>query len=143
MSKDRESEFQDRLVEIFREAIKGVRFNGVEFAGVKRGVPVDNREMDIVLFHGGGLPFLVLETEERGQTSKAINDPTSPDVLGQAISYVYLYKNGGVHVPFFGAATPALCVVFRTPEDLESFVNRSKVEERGYAGVIPFEKESY
>jgi len=141
LSKDRESEFQDRLVEIFKEAIKDARFNGVEFADVRRGVPVDNREIDIVLFHGGGLPFLVLETKRKGgQTSKAINDPTSPDVLGQAISYVYLYKNGGVHVPFFGAATPALCVVFRTPEDLESFVNRSKVEERDYAGVIPFEK---
>jgi len=43
-------------VEIFKEAIKGVRFNGVEFADVMRGVPVDNREMDIVLFHEGGLP---------------------------------------------------------------------------------------
>ena len=141
MSRDRESEFQDRLVEIFKEAIKGIRFNGIEFTDVKRGVPVDNREIDIVLFHSGGLPFLVLETKRKGrQTSKAINDPTSPDVLGQAISYVYLYENSGVHVPFFGAATPALCVVFRTPEDLQNFVNRSKVEERDYAGVIPFEK---
>ena len=59
LSKDRESEFQDRLVEIFKEAIKGVRFNGIGFDDVKRGVLVDGREADIVLFYGDMLPSLV------------------------------------------------------------------------------------
>ena len=139
--KDRESEFRDTLVEIFKEAIKGARFNGIGFDDVKRAVPVDNREADIVLYHEGMLPFLVLETKRKGgQTSRTINDPTSPEVLGQAISYIHLYRRGGIHVPFFGAATPSLCVIFRTPDDLESFVKHSKVVEREYAGVIPFEK---
>jgi type I restriction-modification system DNA methylase subunit len=141
LSRDRESEFQDRLVEIFREAIKGNRFDGITFDDVKRGVPVDNREADIVLYHSGGLPFLVLETKRKGgQTPRAINDPISADVMGQVISYVYLYNNDGIHVPFFGAATPDLLVVFRTPENLKDFVKRSKVEKRDYTGVIPHER---
>jgi hypothetical protein len=141
LSRDRESEFQDRLVEIFREAIKGTRFDGITFDDVKRDVPVDNREADIVLYHSGGLPFLVLETKRKGgQTPRAVNDPTSADVMGQAISYVYLYNKDGIRVPFFGAATPALLAIFRTPENLKDFVNRSKVEQRDYSRVIPHER---
>jgi type I restriction-modification system DNA methylase subunit len=141
LSRDRESEFQDRLVEIFRDTIKGARFDGITFDDVKRNVPVDNREADIVLYHSGGLPFLVLETKRKGgQTPRAVNDPTSADVMGQAISYVYLYNKDGIRVPFFGAATPALLVIFRTPENLEDFVNRSKVEQRDYSRVIPHER---
>jgi type I restriction-modification system DNA methylase subunit len=141
LSRDRESEFQDRLVEIFRDTIKGTRFDGITFDDVKRNVPVDNREADIVLYHSGGLPFLVLETKRKGgQTPRAVNDPTSADVMGQAISYVYLYNKDGIRVPFFGAATPALLVIFRTPENLEDFVNRSKVEQRDYSRVIPHER---
>jgi type I restriction-modification system DNA methylase subunit len=142
LSRDRESEFQDRLVEIFREAIKGTRFDGITFDDVKRDVPVDNREADIVLYHSGGLPFLVLETKRKGgQTPRVVNDPTSADVMGQAISYVYLYNKDGIRVPFFGAATPALLAIFRTPENLKDFVNRSKVEQRDYSRVIPHERE--
>jgi hypothetical protein len=141
LSRDRESEFQDRLVEIFREAIKGTRFDGITFDDVKRNVPVDNREADIVLYHSGGLPFLVLETKRKGgQTPRAVNDPTSADIMGQAISYVHLYNKDGIRVPFFGAATPALLAIFRTPENLKDFVNRSKVEQRDYSRVIPHER---
>ena len=59
MARDRESEFKDRLVEIFKEAIKDARFNGIGFDDVKRGVLVDGREADIVLFYGDMLPSLV------------------------------------------------------------------------------------
>jgi type I restriction-modification system DNA methylase subunit len=139
VSRDRESEFQDRLKEIFKEAIRGTRFDGITFDDVRRNEPVDNREADIVLFYSGGLPFLVVETKRKGgQTPRAINDPTSAEVMGQAISYVYLYKRNGLHVPFFGAATPTLFVIFRTPENLNDFVDSSAVEGREYARVIPY-----
>ena len=141
VSRDRESEFLDRLVEIFKEAIRGTRFDGITFADVKRYEPVVNRVADIVLFYSGGLPFLVVETKRKGgQTPRAINDPTSAEVMGQAISYVYLYKRNGLHVPFFGAATPTLFVIFRTPENLDDFVNSNAVERREYGKVIPYER---
>ena len=141
VSRDRESEFQDRLMEIFKEAIRGTRFDGITFDDVRRNEPVDNREADIVLFYSGGLPFLVVETKRKGgQTPRAINDPTSAEVMGQAISYVYLYNKSGIRVPFFGAATPTLFVIFRTPENLDDFVISSAVARREYARVIPYER---
>jgi len=66
VSRDREPEFQDRLMEILKEAIRGTPFNGITFDDVRSDEPVDNREADIVLFYSGGLPFLVVETKRKG-----------------------------------------------------------------------------
>jgi hypothetical protein len=134
----REVSFRDRLRDIIQEAIKERRFDGVEIVKVESGYTVDSREVDITLFTRDGSPFIFIETKrksgERGERRKF--DVFAPAVIGQAVSYVFLQKRGNIHVPFFAAANPKLIAVFRTPGNIEDFVDPGRIKEREYEKVL-------
>ena len=135
---NREAPFQDRIIDLIQEVIRDRRFDGVEIIKVERGYPVDGREVDIALFLRGGLPFLFIETKRKseGRKDREKFDVFSPAVVGQAISYIALLKKNGVKCPFFATARPGSIAVFRTPENIEEFVDYIWIRERKYEKVL-------
>ncbi|MGB9762880.1 MAG: HsdM family class I SAM-dependent methyltransferase [Minisyncoccia bacterium] len=136
-SRDRESKLQDELVDLFLDVIKKFRFKNLEFSKVERDFPIDSRKADLVLFSRNG-PFLIIETKKMGEAGKNINltDPLAPAVIGQAISYVGLYKKNNINVPFFATVNPKSIAVFRTPENVLDFIDFNNIKERNYEKVI-------
>jgi len=134
----REVSFKDRLRELIQEAIKERRFDGVEIVKVESGYTLDSREVDVTLFMRGGRPFMFIETKRkaRDREERKKFDAFAPAVIGQVVSYVFLQKKSNVHVPFFATANPKFIAVFRTPENIEDFVDTQKVEEREYEKVL-------
>ncbi len=139
----REAVFQDKLKELIQAASK-FRFDGLEVSRVERDHPVDSREVDIAVFIRGGLPFLLIETKKKaeGKRDRGLFDPLALAVVGQAISYAALYGRRGLHVPYFATANPKSIAVFKTPKDLNEYVNYAKIEKRDYSNVIRQEKFS-
>ncbi|MFP3131305.1 MAG: N-6 DNA methylase [Nitrososphaeria archaeon] len=134
----REISFKDELRDVIQNAIKDRRFEGIEIVKVESGYTLDNREVDLTLFMKGGLPFMFIETKRkaRGREERKKFDAFAPGVIGQVVSYVFLQKKSGLHVPFFATANPGFIAVFRTPENIEDFVDAQKVEEREYEKVL-------
>ncbi|MEM3403760.1 MAG: N-6 DNA methylase [Nitrososphaeria archaeon] len=137
-SLDREVVFQDKIRDLFVEVTRGFRFDGLEISRVERNFPIDGREADIVLFDKGSMPFLIIETKKKGSYggSRAPLDPFAPAVIGQAISYVVLYKKNSIHVPFFATASPRAIAVFKTPVNVEDFIDFESVKARRYEKVV-------
>ena len=64
-------------------------------------------------------------------------DPLSSSVVGQAISYVVIYKDVYKSlVPFFATANPKRIAVFRTPENIMEYVDLDKAEAGEYECAI-------
>ncbi|MEM3872719.1 MAG: N-6 DNA methylase [Nitrososphaeria archaeon] len=134
---EREAAFQDRLKELFIEASKKFRFDGLEISRVERDFPVDSRKVDLILFAKGNMPFLLIETKKKdSERERLLVDPFAPAVIGQALSYVALYKKSGINVPFFATSNPKAIAVFRTPDNILDIVDFKGIEERKYDKVI-------
>jgi type I restriction-modification system DNA methylase subunit len=135
----REAPFQDRLRDVIQRVIAKFRFDGLAFSAVERGFRVDAREPDLTLLDEARRPFLVIETKRKIETTRyrALFQPLGKAAVGQAISYVALWEEGGRgHIPFFATATPSEIAVFKTPENVLDYVDMGKVQSREYEDVI-------
>ena len=137
----REAPFQDKLRDIMQAVISKYKADGLVFSKVERGFKVDNREPDLTLFDVTGNPFLFLETKRKVEgpylRSRELFQPLSKAVIGQAISYVALWKSTRAsHVPFFATASPSEIAVFRTPQNVLEYVDMDKVLKRDYENVV-------
>jgi type I restriction-modification system DNA methylase subunit len=136
----REAPFQDKLRDIIQGAISKFKFDGLTFSKVERGFKIDGREPDLVIFDELGMPFLVIETKRKIEHPhwrvRQLFQPLSKAVVGQAISYVALWRNSRGHIPFFATANPYEIAVFKTPDNLLSYIDMDKVRNRDYDAVI-------
>lgn len=135
----REAPFQDRLRDVIERVIAKFKFDGLAFSAVERGFRVDAREPDLTLFDEARRPFLVIETKRKVEATRyrALFQPLGKAAIGQAISYVVLWEEGGRgHIPFFATATPSEIAVFKTPENVLDYVDMGRVQSREYEDVI-------
>jgi len=137
----REAPFQDKLRDVIQSVISRFKFDGLTFSKVERGFKIDSREPDLVIFDELGMPFLIIETKRKIESPhwrvRWVFQPLSKVVIGQAISYVALWKDSGRgHIPFFATATPSEIAVFKTPDDLLNYVDMNRVLSREYEAVI-------
>lgn len=122
---NREAEIQDALKNLIERIAKKSRFAGLEITHVERDYPVDNKEADIVLFMRGETPFMFIETKRKGKERVSLFDPLDVSVVGQVMSYAVIYKRShNVVVPFVATANPDRIAVFRTPENIEDYIDR-------------------
>lgn len=140
MLSKREDSFRGKFAEIIGNSTKNKRFQGIEVADVDVAFPVPlNREVDIVCFTDDRQPLVFIETKSlfKGSKDREIYSPFDKAVIGQVISYCYLYwKDNGIKTPFFITANPKRYAVFVTPENLEEYVNTKEIEKRNYGKVI-------
>ncbi|RLI19051.1 hypothetical protein DRO54_09205, partial [Candidatus Bathyarchaeota archaeon] len=137
----REVFIQDKLKELFQVVISKFKFDGFVLSRVERNFPVGAREVDLALIDRVGNPFIFIETKRKVETphrrDRTFFQPLGRAVVGQAISYVVLYKDKyGYDVPFFATANPREIAVFRTPRNVLNYVDRSKIDAREYEDVL-------
>lgn len=134
---NREAEIQDALKNLIERIAKKSRFAGLEITHVERDYPVDNKEADIVLFMRGETPFMFIETKRKGKERVSLFDPLDVSVVGQVMSYAAIYKRShNVVVPFVATANPDRIAVFRTPENIEDYIDREAVMKRDYKNAF-------
>ena len=134
---NREAEIQDALKNLIKNVAEKFRFEGLDITDVKRDHPVDNREVDIVVFTRGGIPFMFIETKRKGKEPSRLFDPLDVSVVGQVMSYVAIYKKrNNFVVPFVATANPSKIAIFRTPENIEDYVNVEAIHKRDYKNVL-------
>jgi type I restriction-modification system DNA methylase subunit len=143
LSSGREAALQDRIVDIIGSLASKYKFNGLEFSKVERDYPIDGKKPDIVLFRKpDDAPFLIIETKRKyTHGSRSSFQPLSTAAVGQAIGYVAVYASSTLAgaagtIPFFATADPREIAIFRTPEDVMSFVDIKAVEGRDYERAI-------
>jgi hypothetical protein len=132
---EREAKLQDKLKDLIEAVAGKFRFHGLEITRVERDYPIDARKVDLVLFMRGEVPFMFIETKRVGKDreSRRLFDPLDVAVVGQAMSYAAIYKRDRkIIVPFVATANPERIAVFRTPEDIESYLDRESILERDY-----------
>jgi hypothetical protein len=129
---EREAKFQDKLKDLIEAVAGKFRFHGLEITRVERDYPIDARKADLVLFMRGEMPFMFIETKRIGRESGPL-DPLDVAVVGQVVSYAAIYKRDHkTVVPFVATANPSRIAVFRTPENVEDYVNKDAVLKRDY-----------
>jgi hypothetical protein len=133
---EREAKLQDKLKDLIEglAIAKKFRFHGIEITRVERDHPLDAREVDLVLFKQGEVPFMFIETKrkEKGR-ARGLFDPLDVSVVGQVMSYAAIYKRDyNFVVPFVATANPDRIAVFRTPQNIEDYINMKAVSERDY-----------
>ena len=136
----REDSFREKLATIIRSTIADRQFNGVRIAEVDVAFPLPlNREADIVCYSADRTPYVLIETKRlfKDSTHRETYSPFDKAIIGQVLSYCYLYWNYyGKKIPFFITANPKRYAVFVTPENLEEYVNSSEITRRNYEKVI-------
>jgi type I restriction-modification system DNA methylase subunit len=134
---EREAKIQDALKNLIESTAKKSRFEGLEITRVERDHPVDNREADIVLFMRGDNPFMFIETKREGKKYSKLFDPLDVSIVGQVMSYAEIYKREhNFVVPFVATANPNLIAVFKTPENIEDYIDRGAVLKRDYKNAF-------
>jgi len=143
LSSAREAALQDCIVDIIGSLASKYKFNGLEFSKVERDYPIDGKKPDIVLFRKpDDAPFLIIETKRKyTHGSRSSFQPLSTAAVGQAIGYVAVHASStsagaSGTIPFFATADPREIAIFRTPEDVMSFVDIKAVEGRDYERAI-------
>jgi len=130
----REDSFREKLATIIRSTIADRQFNGVRIAEVDVAFPLPlNREADIVCYSADRTPYVLIETKRlfKDSTHRETYSPFDKAIIGQVLSYCYLYWNYyGKKIPFFITANPKRYAVFVTPENLEEYVNSSEIRRR-------------
>jgi len=143
----REAEIQDALKDLVEGLIaKKFRFSGVELTHVKRDHPIGSgREADLVLFMRGEVPFMFIETKRKEKGgARGLFDPLDVSVVGQVMSYAAIYKRDhNFIVPFVATANPDRIVVFKTPENIEDYIDMEAVLERDYRRAFKPRKFRY
>jgi hypothetical protein len=143
----REAEIQDALKDLVEGLIaKKFRFSGVELTHVKRDHPIGSgREADLVLFMRGEVPFMFIETKRKEKGgARGLFDPLDVSVVGQVMSYAAIYKRDhNFIVPFVATANPDRIVVFKTPENIEDYIDMEAVLERDYKRAFKPRKFRY
>jgi len=134
---EREAEIQDELKDLIEAVTKGRRFHGIEITHVKRDYPVDSREADLVLFTRGEIPFMFIETKRKTGRG-ALFDPLDASVVGQVMSYAWIWKRSHPdhEIPFVATANPESIAVFRVPKNIEAYIDRDAVTKRDYKAAI-------
>ena len=138
----REATFQDRLKRLLEDVGSKYRFDGLEISRVERDYPVGRKKADIAAFLRGEIPFLFVETKKKVDRPgkwkvRGLFRPLDVAVVGQAISYVAIYKDVYEFlVPFFATATPSNVAVFRSPTNIKDFVNLEKAYDSDYEHAI-------
>ncbi len=138
----REVLFQDKLKRLLEDVASKYRFNGLEIASVERDYPIDAKKADIIVFLRGMTPFLIVETKGKVEKPgvwrvRRLFEPLDVAVVGQAISYVTIYKDKyNVLTPFFATANPNRIAVFKTPRNINDYVNLDKAYKGEYEHVI-------
>ncbi|MEM3402271.1 MAG: N-6 DNA methylase, partial [Candidatus Hadarchaeales archaeon] len=135
---EREAKIQDELRALIERVTKGKRFHGIEIAHVERDYPVDGREVDLVLFMRGEIPFMFIETKRKGKGRGTLFDPLDASVVGQVMSYAAIWKRSHPEheVPFVATANPEHIAVFRVPKNIEDYIDRAALLERNYKDAI-------
>jgi len=136
---EREAKIQDKLKDLI-EAVTKFRFHGLEITHVERDYPVyKGRAADLVLFAKGEAPFMFIETKPKwgGRKRGKLFNPLDVSAVGQVMSYALLYKkHHNVIVPFVATANPSRMAVFRTPENIEEYVDMEAVQKRDYQNAF-------
>ena len=138
----REATFQDRLKRLLEDVGSEYRFDGLEISKVERDYPIGRKKADIAVFLKGEIPLLFVETKKKVERPgrwkvRGLFRPLDMAVVGQAISYVAIYKDMYEFlVPFFATATPSNIAVFRTPTNIKDFVNLEKAYDGDYEHAI-------
>ncbi|MFN3804483.1 MAG: hypothetical protein ACK4SY_05465 [Pyrobaculum sp.] len=128
----REAQIQDELIYLIKTVIKKFRFYGLEFSKVERDYPIDRKKADVVVFKKGEGPFLFIETKRGGRRGRLF-DPLDVSVVGQVMGYAALYKKKhGYLVPYVATTNGERIVVFKTPEDVENYIDLDAVERGEY-----------
>jgi len=136
---ERESEIQDDLKDLIESATRGFRFHRLEMTKVKRDHPVDRGKADLVLFMRGETPFMFVETKPKwkGRRPSRLFDPLDVSAVGQVMCYAAEYKREhGFVVPFVATANPDRIAVFRTPENVEDYIDRVAASKRDYRRAL-------
>lgn len=132
----REAEIQDKLKDLIESLaiVRKFRFHGLEITRVERDYPLDAREADLVLFMRGEIPFMLIETKRKGKGRPGeLFDPLDVSVVGQVMSYAAVYKRDHkIVVPFVVTANPDRIAAFRTPENIQDYIDMEAVLERDY-----------
>ena len=141
MMRQREDEFRDQIADKLREITRGTRFNGIEISDVRTAYTLSysqlkfNREADIVCFEPGYIPFLIIETK-RDVNSNGFGVLDSA-TIGQAMSYAYIYeKKFGTKVKTIMTLNKKRYAAFVLPENLDDFVDESKIINKNYGQVL-------
>jgi type I restriction-modification system DNA methylase subunit len=136
---EREAKIQDALKDLIESAAKGARFRGLEITHVERDYPIDNREADLILYMRGETPFMFIETKrkEKGRKPGGLFDPLDVSAVGQVMSYAAIYKKyRKTVVPFVATANPDRIVIFKTPDNIEDYIDNKAVSLRDYKNAI-------
>ena len=135
---EREAKFQDKLKDLIEAVAGKFRFHGLEITHVERDYPIDARKVDLVLFMRGETPFMFIETKRIGRERESnLLDPLDVAVVGQVVSYAAIYKrNHKVVVPFVATANPTRIAIFRTPENVEDYVDEDALLKRDYQHIF-------
>ena len=81
---------------------------------------------------------MFIETKKKGKRGPSLRwSSLDRYSIGQVASYAALFKkNTGKVVPFIATADPETIVVFKTPEEIDRYVNWKAVKERDYGNVL-------
>ena len=133
----REIDFADRFASILRTVIQKNRFYGLEILSVKREFPISGKEADIACLLPFG-PLLFIETKRLSENKRSkVYSIFDSVIIGQAISYCALQERlTKQRVPYFITATPKRFAIFKTPKNIDEFVNISNARRRIYERVI-------
>lgn len=134
---EREAKIQDKLKDLIESVAKKFRFHELEIRHVERDYRVDHKEADLVLFTKTETPFMFIETKRKGKEKQGLFAPLDVSVVGQVMSYAAIYKkHHNILVPFVATANPSYIAVFKTPEDIENYINMKAVLERDYKNAF-------
>ncbi len=139
MSPSREFDVEERIADILDKFV-GKKFHEITISNVRRQYEVARRYADIVVLIEGGAPLLIIETkkkyEVRGFRAVSRFMVTSPEVLGQVVSYAAILKRNGIYVPFIATANDKQIALFLTPDDVNVIVDWDAVHSRSYDEVL-------
>ena len=102
---------------------------------------MDRKKVDLALLMSSGEPFMFMEVKaERRGKSRAIVDPIDVSAVGQVMSYIAFYrKTKGFTVPFAAVATQDQIAVFKTPENIDEYLNENAMSEGNYREALKLE----
>lgn len=145
---EREATIQDELKDAVERVAKKFKFDGLEIIKVERDYPIQSkevkraREVDLVLFTRGLTPFMFIETKKKGKNEFGLfSDLLDISSVGQVSSYAAIYKRSKeLVVPFIATANSESIAVFKTPADIDEYVNWEAVKRRDYKNVLDSHK---